>query len=276
MSVADEITRLQSAKTAIAAAIEGKGVTVPAATKLDGYSTLVGQIPTGITPSGTKEITANGTYDVASFASALVSVSPRLQTKIAHPSTASVIVRPDEGYDGLSAVNIFKVTSAIDANIVAGNIKKDVTILGVTGTLEGGGGIVSVEWELPVYNALDNIMPWSVLTSAGLSYTTLNDLFVIVEAYFDHNLDYQFTGVRRNSGLSFRSTTKMYGIGVYNGNSVIISQALTESRGTTPRWYYDSSGIHFLSGTSGRYWGSSTNKKIRVSAFEFTPFPYNS
>lgn len=34
----------------------------------------------------------------------------------------------------------FEVTSSIDSNIQAGNIKKDVTILGVTGTYEGSGG----------------------------------------------------------------------------------------------------------------------------------------
>ena len=139
MSVADEITRLQSAKSAIASAIADKGVTVPAATKLDGYPALIGQISTGITPSGTKAITANGTYDVASFASASVSVIPRLQSKTANPSTVNAVVRPGAGYDGLSAVTVNKVTSAIDANITAGNIKKGVTILGVTGTLEGGG-----------------------------------------------------------------------------------------------------------------------------------------
>ena len=40
----------------------------------------------------------------------------------------------------LSGGNALEVTSAIDSNIQAGNIKKDVTILGVTGTYEGSGG----------------------------------------------------------------------------------------------------------------------------------------
>lgn len=39
----------------------------------------------------------------------------------------------------LSGGNALEVTSAIDSNIQAGNIKKDVTILGVTGTYEGSG-----------------------------------------------------------------------------------------------------------------------------------------
>lgn len=65
------------------------------------------------------------------------SLAPNLQTKAVSPSTSAQQVTPDSGYDGLNEVNIAAVTAAIDANIVAGNIKKDVTILGVQGILEG-------------------------------------------------------------------------------------------------------------------------------------------
>ena len=47
MSIASEITRLQNAKASIKTSIENKGVTVPSATKLDGYSTLIDSIQTG-------------------------------------------------------------------------------------------------------------------------------------------------------------------------------------------------------------------------------------
>lgn len=40
----------------------------------------------------------------------------------------------------LSNNKALEITSAIDSNIQAENIKKDVTILGVTGTYEGNGG----------------------------------------------------------------------------------------------------------------------------------------
>ena len=66
MSIASEIERLQNAKSALKTAIEGKGVTVPSATKLDGYSALVDSISVG-GDSGSeemncvyKEITAAG------------------------------------------------------------------------------------------------------------------------------------------------------------------------------------------------------------------------
>lgn len=47
MSVQSEITRLENAKTAIKAAIEGKGVTVPDATMLDGMAALIESIQAG-------------------------------------------------------------------------------------------------------------------------------------------------------------------------------------------------------------------------------------
>lgn len=47
MSIASEITRLQGAKEDIIDAIESKGVTVPAGTKMDGLSTLINSIPSG-------------------------------------------------------------------------------------------------------------------------------------------------------------------------------------------------------------------------------------
>lgn len=47
MSIASEITRLQNAKASIKTSIEGKGVTVPSSTTLDGYAALITSIPTG-------------------------------------------------------------------------------------------------------------------------------------------------------------------------------------------------------------------------------------
>ena len=89
--------------------------------------------------------TANGNYDVVpqaghvfSGGTITVNVQPRLQTKEATPLTLAQTVSPDAGYDGLQSVTVTGVTSEIDSNITADNIKKDVTILGVTGTLESG------------------------------------------------------------------------------------------------------------------------------------------
>ena len=60
------------------------------------------------------------------------------QTKTCTPSTIQQVIEPDNGYE-LTSVTVNAVTSSIDNNIIAGNIKKDITILGVTGTLVEGG-----------------------------------------------------------------------------------------------------------------------------------------
>lgn len=59
------------------------------------------------------------------------------QNKSATPTTSEQEITPDSSYTGLGKVTIAAVTSAIDTNIVAGNIKSGVTILGVEGTYTG-------------------------------------------------------------------------------------------------------------------------------------------
>lgn len=73
MSVQSEITRLQNAKAAIKAAIEGKGVTVPDGTLLDGMAALIESIEAG----GGGSIVA-GTYTPASTQTNRVTVTHNL------------------------------------------------------------------------------------------------------------------------------------------------------------------------------------------------------
>lgn len=56
------------------------------------------------------------------------------------PTTSAQTITAPSGIDGYSPINVSAVTSSIDSNITAENIKKDVSILGVTGTYEGSGG----------------------------------------------------------------------------------------------------------------------------------------
>ena len=50
MSIADEISRLKSAKSELKSAIEEKGVEVPDKTKLDGYPSLIQSIQENVQP----------------------------------------------------------------------------------------------------------------------------------------------------------------------------------------------------------------------------------
>lgn len=60
------------------------------------------------------------------------------QAKTVTPTTAQQNIVPDSEYNALSQVAIEAVTSSIDSNILAENIKNGVSILGVEGTLESG------------------------------------------------------------------------------------------------------------------------------------------
>lgn len=58
----------------------------------------------------------------------------KLQEKSVEVTAVGQVISPDDTYDGMSKVTIETITAAVDENITAGNIKKGVTILGVTGT----------------------------------------------------------------------------------------------------------------------------------------------
>lgn len=56
------------------------------------------------------------------------------QSKTVTPTTSQQLIEPDQQYNALSSVTVNAVTSAIDNNIQASNIKNGVTILGIQGT----------------------------------------------------------------------------------------------------------------------------------------------
>lgn len=79
-----------------------------------------------ITPTQGKNAILKATVNPA----AIDTVSP------VTPTTSEQTINPGTGKLGIASVTVNAVTSAIDANITAENIKKDVVILGVTGTYE--------------------------------------------------------------------------------------------------------------------------------------------
>lgn len=99
-----------------------RSVTVNGVTSSVDSNITSGNIKEGVTILG-----VTGDYDP----------QPIIQDPVTiNPSTLQQSVTPDPGYDGLGRVNINAVTASIDPNILAENIKKNIDILGVTGSYD--------------------------------------------------------------------------------------------------------------------------------------------
>lgn len=89
------------------------------------YETAEVDVQGGITPTGHIDITENGDYDVTDCATAHVDVAGLVPT-------GSIDITTTDTVD----VTEYATAQVAEANLVVENIKKDVSILGVVGTLE--------------------------------------------------------------------------------------------------------------------------------------------
>lgn len=82
------------------------------------------------------ELNAEAIMNIVSVLSAIIPEYTIMSLSIT-PSTSEQTISSTSEITGYAPITVAAVTAAIDANIVAENIKKDVTILGVTGSYEG-------------------------------------------------------------------------------------------------------------------------------------------
>ena len=107
---------------------------------VDGWNRVeVAAIPSDyIIPSGTFSIISNGVYNVRSFVSASINVEPVLQSKSITPTETEQSVIADNGYDGLSLVQVASISSTYVGTGIARKSTDDLIISGSTVTTLSG------------------------------------------------------------------------------------------------------------------------------------------
>ena len=205
MSITTSLEHAQQKVAAAYTAVSNKGGTLPATRNLANLPSAITSISGGgggsTINNQDKTITANGSYTADAGYTGLGTVTVNVDTVnntplSITPSTSSQSFTASSPYTGYGTVTVNAVTSSIDSNIQAENIKNGVSILGVSGTYTGSGGS-STKYGVSIDNTLGSVDSNGVLQMPD---NTAGDIvFTGVKDVSNYVLFYKFN---RNSNLA--------------------------------------------------------------------------
>lgn len=171
--------------TLITKSISANGTYNASSDSADGYSQVNVAVPASAVDTGTKNITANGNgQDVVGYAAVNVNVpnsySASDEGKVVSngalvAQTAHADVTPTTSDQTIDTTTNDSIKVKGDADLVAGNIKKDVEIFGVTGSYEGSGGV-----SFPNLMNFEEVLVTSTATAINVQLTPSNDCAVLL------------------------------------------------------------------------------------------------
>ena len=296
-TISSEISRISGNVSDALDAIEAKGVTVPSGSNSDDLATLIAQISGGGTGAisivdtadaagGTvRTITALDISDTTAAAGDVASgkyfytadgtkTAGTIATKTSSDLTASTLtVTAPAGYYASAASK-----TLTDANLVAANIKKDISIFGVTGTFAGGSG--GLEYETGTYTPTSDIAKSTINFSKTHTDTPIFLMFVDTTGtsntttYSNYSMAYVDWWRMWGAGVPYSSSAYRYGIVqyLYRANSTSqISAATSQLQYTSdntstesasyPRFWVGTSSFYAYTNSTSRYWRSGRTYK---------------
>lgn len=253
----------------------------------DGLSKVtVDVIPSNyIEPTGTKNITSNGTVDVTEYASVNVNVSssdsgatPTYQSKSVTPSESSQTVTPDNGYDALSSV----IVNAISSTYVGSGItQKSATTYTpgtsnqtiASGTYLTGTQTISGDSNLIASNIKSGVSIFGVAGTYAGSGSSGSSMAMATGTTTSATIDTGLSSI--DAIVIYKSSIAATGLvqGVYRANEAKLYYVYCSSYGsyvkacsTSSSTSCDVSGGTFTLGTSGTS-GLSSNTTYNWIAF---------
>ena len=163
-------------------------------------ASIDGNISAGNIKRGIKILGVTGTY----------APDPSMSVKYASPAVYQQTIKPDSGYSSMDQVIISAVTSSIDGNIKAANIREGVKILGVTGTME------------PIKGETLTIAPATVQQSftPGEGY---NAITKVIASPVTNEIDSNIVASNIKQGITILGVQGTYNGGVSNLQNKIVT-----------------------------------------------------